>query len=512
MSWDEGYTTDIPYTYGYYRELNPIHLRYALVNAGFVHGLADDFTYCELGFGHGVSLCMHATATSGHYTGTDFIPDHALFARQLTEASGATAQIHDDSFADFTKRDLPEFDVIALHGVWSWISHQNRQEIVDFVRRKLKLGGVFYVSYNTLPGWSQMLPLRNLLVAHERFTASPQEDMLSRVKNSLTFSKALAGANSAFFAQNQIARNRLDRISGQNPNYLAHEYFNRDWEPMYFHDLVDILGPTKVGFACSADVSEHLSVISKPARDLLDKVKNPIFQETVRDYVLNRQFRKDLFVKGARRLNAAERRDQLMKMSFVLVQHVPARLTEMQSSVGALKLREDVFRPLLTALMDDGGWAKSMTELMEYPGLEDRPFNMMARNIATLVAGGQIEPAQSNERVSATVERCTNLNREICRRAEHRAGLIFLASPVTGGGVHASRIEQLFLASWAKGSRDVGQLAREVWDLFKAQGNRLFREGKVVQDEAENLKMLNESATTFVDQTQQRFDRLMIRV
>jgi len=44
---------------------------------------------------------------------------------------------------------LPDFDYIGLHGIWSWISDENRQVIVDFIRKKLKVGGVLYISYNT---------------------------------------------------------------------------------------------------------------------------------------------------------------------------------------------------------------------------------------------------------------------------------------------------------------------------------------------------------------------------
>jgi SAM-dependent methyltransferase len=66
--------------------------------------------------------------------------------------------LFDESFAEFASRDLPEFDYIGLHGIWSWISDENRAVIVDFIRRKLKVGGVLYISYNTLPGWAPLPP------------------------------------------------------------------------------------------------------------------------------------------------------------------------------------------------------------------------------------------------------------------------------------------------------------------------------------------------------------------
>lgn len=39
---------------------------------------------------------------------------------------------------------LPEFDYLCLHGIWSWNSETNGVIIVDFIRRKLKVGGLLY--------------------------------------------------------------------------------------------------------------------------------------------------------------------------------------------------------------------------------------------------------------------------------------------------------------------------------------------------------------------------------
>jgi len=64
------------------------------------------------------------------------------------------------------RSDLPDFDFITLHGIYSWISPENRRTIVEFMRRKLKPGGIVYISYNCMPGWAGMMPLRRLLVEH----------------------------------------------------------------------------------------------------------------------------------------------------------------------------------------------------------------------------------------------------------------------------------------------------------------------------------------------------------
>ena len=135
--WGTGYVDEIPYTYGYCDELNPLRLNLALLRAGLA--LPAVHTACELGFGHGVSVNIHAAGSVTRWHGTDFNPVHANFAQQLAQAAGAHAQLSAERFSEFCSRDdLPAFDYIGMHGIWSWISADNREVLLDFLRRKLK--------------------------------------------------------------------------------------------------------------------------------------------------------------------------------------------------------------------------------------------------------------------------------------------------------------------------------------------------------------------------------------
>ena len=60
--WSEGYVADIGYTYGYYTELNPLRTQLAMLNAGVA--VPEIKTACELGFGQGVSVNVHAAASA----------------------------------------------------------------------------------------------------------------------------------------------------------------------------------------------------------------------------------------------------------------------------------------------------------------------------------------------------------------------------------------------------------------------------------------------------------------
>ncbi len=114
--WTEGYVSTVDYTTSYFAELNPARIRLAFLMAGLEP--PEIKLACELGFGQGVSLAVHAAASSVTWHGNDFNPAHVLNANRLCAASGVPAAPSDDSFRDYAERDdLPKFDLIALHGV-----------------------------------------------------------------------------------------------------------------------------------------------------------------------------------------------------------------------------------------------------------------------------------------------------------------------------------------------------------------------------------------------------------
>jgi SAM-dependent methyltransferase len=103
------------------------------------------------------------------------MPGHIVTANELGEAAQLPNVQHlEKSFAQLAagEVDLPPLDFITMHGVYSWITPENRRHIVDFMARYLKPGGIVYVSYNAMPGWSAATPLQRLVLEHAR--AVPQ--------------------------------------------------------------------------------------------------------------------------------------------------------------------------------------------------------------------------------------------------------------------------------------------------------------------------------------------------
>lgn len=129
----------------------------------------------------------------------------------------------DEAFAEFARRtDLPQFDIIGLHGIWIWISTENRQVIVDLINRRLKVGRLVCISYNCFPGWAPAEPLRHLVTPHSDLAGSEAAGTVGKVDGALKFAKSIADSGALYFKLNPAVTERLKRITEQNRNYLAH--------------------------------------------------------------------------------------------------------------------------------------------------------------------------------------------------------------------------------------------------------------------------------------------------
>jgi hypothetical protein len=276
---------------------------------------------CELGFGQGLSVNFHAAASIVPWWGTDFNPAQASFAQECAAASRAEAHLYDQAFAEFCSRsDLPDFDYIGVHGIWSWISDENRRIIVDFIGRRLKVGGVAYLSYNTMPGWAFVAPLRHLITEHAEVMAAPGRGIVHRLDAAIEFVERLLETRPAHIRANPIAAERLKKLKQLDRHYATHEYLCQDWLPMPFADMAQWLASAKVGYACSAHYLDHVDAVNLTAaqQQLMCEIPDAMFRETVRDFMVNQQFRRDYWVKGARRLSALEQSEALRQQRVML--------------------------------------------------------------------------------------------------------------------------------------------------------------------------------------------------
>lgn len=494
--WTNGYVADIGYTYGYYGDLNPLRVRLAFLNAGLV--APEIGTACELGFGQGVSVNLHAAASVVQWTGTDFNPAHANFAQGLAQVADSGAKLYDEAFEQFAHRaDLPDFDYIALHGIWSWISDENRAVIVDFIRRKLRAGGVLYISYNTQPGWAAMVPMRDLLAEHAAVLCADGAGTESRIKSSLAFAEKLLEVNPAYARANPQISERIQTIKKQDSNYVAHEYFNQDWAPMTFAQIARRLVPAKLQWACSANYLDAIDAINltKEQQALLASIPDTAFRQTARDFCVNQQFRKDYWVKGTRQLDAIEQAEQLRALRVILTQPADEVSLKVNGSLGEATMQETVYRPILDQLKDHK--PKSLLQIERALQPAGIGLAQILHAVMVLSGTGALMAAHDEASITKAKKRTDRLNAFLIAKARGSNRLNYLASPVTGGGVGVSRFCQLFMLARQHGYKHANEWAQFTWNLVAAQGLRVTKDGKLLETPEDNLAEIERQAQQF---------------
>ncbi|UHD45788.1 class I SAM-dependent methyltransferase [Aureimonas altamirensis] len=499
MAWSHGYVTDLNYTYGYYPEMSPSMLRLACLCQAVEPQLREEPAYLELGFGQGISINIHAAGSAGSYWGTDFNPTQTVEARKLAAASGADLHLFDDSFEELASRnDLPDFDIIALHGIWSWISEANRKVITDIIRRKLRPGGIAYISYNCLPGWAPIIPIRQLLSLYQDYGGGKMSGPIGTIEGALQFSRDIAKAGSIYFRDNPFAEHHLETMMKQGRNYIAHEYMNADWHIEHFSDMIGSLEEAKLTYVGSARILDGIDYLqlNDGGRKLVSQISHPIMRETVRDYLVNRRFRSDIFVKGPRRMSGPEHQDAWHSQSFVLSAPPIEIPKKIPCGRGEVELPADKYDPILEALSDDDCSPKRFDEILGHPKLRGFKPQDLVEILMVLTGAGFTSPAQEPSR--KVMERCGALNGHILERARVSMDLRHMVSPVTGGGIAIPHMVQLFILALREGKTSADALANYVWDFLDSVGERLVRDGKRIESKDENLKELRASAGKFL--------------
>ena len=493
--WTSGYVADIDYTYGYYLELNPQRVKLAFLNAGL---LAPEFgTACELGFGQGLSANMHAAASVCSWHGTDFNPAQAGFAQELASVSGANTHLYDESFAEFSERDLPEFDFIGLHGIWSWISDENRGFIIEFIRKKLKVGGVVYISYNTLPGWSTFAPMRHLMTEHAEVIGADGVGIVSRIDGALDFTEKLLATNPLFARANPLINDKIKQIKGQNRHYLAHEYFNRDWHPMHFATMAKWMESAKLTYACSAnylDFVEAVNLTSEQQAFLAD-IHDPMFKQTIRDFMVNQQFRKDYWVKGARKITPLEQAKALREQRFIMTVHRPNIILKVTGALGEGTLSDAVYTPILDLMADYK--FRSLEQIEQSVAPKGVSFTQLMQAILVLCGNGTVCAIQDDAVILKAKKYTDKLNIHLMLKARSNNEISYLVSPVTGGGINVNRFHQLFVLALQQGRKKPADWADYVSQILNFQQQKIMKDGTPIESNEAQITELTIQANEF---------------
>jgi SAM-dependent methyltransferase len=466
-----GYVVDTTYADTFFRELSPAWLNYvAALNGVSPRPLDAAFRYLELGCGFGTSAVVNAAAfPHASFDACDFNVQHvdggSAFAAQLGVGN---IRFHATPFQDLLLADLAPYDFIALHGVYSWVDAATRDVLRRLVARLLLPGGLLYLSYNTLPGWSAELPLRKLMVELAATDAGTAAETSERAATTIA---ALSRAGLRYFSANPAATSAVEAYTRGEGHYLAHEFMNAAWQPFYGVDVAGDLSAIGLHLVGSATLANnHLALMLDAASaGAIATLASPRQQQLGIDFAVNQRFRRDVFVRGdvmpprAEYLGAAV----IGCMTDVEEIGVAARVPR-----GEIRFQEPFIRDVRT-LFAGGSWP--FGEAVEQLSRQGQDRAAISRNLLFLVANGGLAPfARRCENPAANPTRLANpmVERAIAA-ASSRAGRHVIPSDVAGNGVELDATAAVALLEWSRdvsGRPGLATQARELDDLASQAG------------------------------------------
>lgn len=495
----DGYNIDINYSYGYYRELSPLKFRLNCLIRGIKPPTIS--TACELGYGNGISLNVHSAASNVQWWGTDFNPSQANFANEFANLSGNEAKIYSDSFLDFLHRkDLPDFDFIGFHGIYSWVDEKNRRYLRDFIDKKLKVGGVVYASYNILPGFVDLLPFRNVLKNYADFMQPQSKDSIAKLSGALDFFEKLTEADAAFITTNGQLKSEVDKMKNLDKSYLVHEFMNKSWEIMDFLQIYKELSESKIDFVFPASFKsmwEHI-VHKENQKAMLDSIDNIYFKEYIRDLMNNTRFRKDYYIKGNQDLTLSEQKSLIGEMRVILV--APVEDIELSLEISAcgfehkFNLSKDLYGIFLDILSDYK--PKTIEEIQKAANGKLDDMKQIIEIISVLDEKSILRYVQPEEVANLAMEKTHKLNLAILEKSLSH-DIAVLGSALLGEGFQISRLHQLFLRSILDGKKRDQEHVDYMWQILKSQNQKIIVKGQVIQGDEENIKQLQTMVSDF---------------
>jgi SAM-dependent methyltransferase len=385
----DGYVADVPYVPLFVRELAPAWLDHvALVSGIEPPGRRDGFAWCDLGCGFGRSAAIFAaTHPVGRFHGIDMMSAHIDHARRFAaDCAIPNTEYHVADFAAACEMDLPRFDYIVAHGVYSWVSAESRAALRAFIDRHLDPGGLVYLSYNAMPGRAADLPLQRLVRALGSTMAG---DSTSRYRAAAAIVDAMADLEPpALRAIPFLNRLRRKEEILAEP-YLVHELMTEHWEPLCVTDVRAAMAAIGLSPVGSATLIENFDsfVLGSAAREALSAISDADVREFARDFLINQFFRRDVFVRGIRRLDGEAQRQRLLAATYALLR--PAGMIEYAAATpaGRLTFDSEVARRIVAVL---AAGPSPLTPIAADAAMEQ---DVLASALA-LAAAGMIAPVE----------------------------------------------------------------------------------------------------------------------
>lgn len=437
---DDYYVQDVDFISGVVLNQTPIIMAVAAAMKGFVPPRVQDrFTYCDLGCGDGTTVCALASVNpEARFYGVDFNAHHIDKAKTTAEELGLeNIAFVQAGFEELENHELPEMDLVAMNGIYAWLESRPLHGVWEFLKSRLRTGGLFYVEYTTLPGMAAVPPLWKLIQ-----TLVPAKGLSSRerAEKGLAMLQMLAKRGMGYLAANpRAAQAARFYVAGaknapERVDHFLHNAMASGFKPRYFQEMAVEMQACGLQYAGRTQLGLNVLDLSIPPgqiptfRDITDTVT----RETLTDYIRNEQCRRDVFIKEAPKDEAGARRF-LLETLRLMGRNAPENMQRAIPVMGQHKagLRGALFDFLFQAFEVE-------PKAVSQTGCPESSMERLSGALEKLIGSNQFflcldrasvkaEPLGDHPRMPASV------NRWLLARSAREMRGVNLVSPLTGG-------------------------------------------------------------------------------
>ena len=507
-----GYITDVDYIPGFYPHMSPVAMRYAAsLNLVVPPATTRGFRYLELGCGLGRSLTTLAAANpQGEFIGVYVNPNHvAAIERDLAAGELTNARVLATDFANLPE-DLGRFEFLVLHGVFSWVAPEVRGQILAIAQQHLAPGGLLLVSYNAMPGWAHLQPIRGIL---RQYAALRQGDSVQRIREALDYTRFIRDKKAKYFEDNPLAAAYVEALLKQDSRYLAHEYLNEHWTSFYFSEVAEMFGSAGLAFVGSLPIHTNFwDLCVRPEfQELFRTTSNRLVTESHKDFCANTAFRWDIYASQPRLIQSPAER--FLQVDDLYFRAARANITlPHQANLGVVTstVQGPLYETLLKRL---GSTSLRLSEILADQSLSGTPQPELMRAVDAGVALGLFDVTagpvgEGAATVGTTVNIVSPLNRSILRDDALGGRPVTLASVASGTGHTLGDFEAAILHELSSGGS--AGLVQRVEARLSSSGRSLQQDGKPVNDPTARQKLVELACTNFTTGSLPQLARLGI--
>ncbi|MFO0819267.1 MAG: class I SAM-dependent methyltransferase [Pirellulales bacterium] len=467
-----------------------------------LHGLrpaaVENCRLLELGCSTGGNLIpLGELLPDAEFVGLDHAARQIARGRAIVESLGlSNVDLRTLSFEEVDEK-LGTFDYIVCHGVYSWVSVENQQRILEIVRKLLRPAGVALVSYNVYPGWHLRGMVRDVLM---RETAG-RGDAQSQVQHARAYLDFLASAApDAEGVYARMLRQEANLLRRTPDTYVFHEHLETVNLPVYFRDFARAADRHQLQYLGEASFSPVVANLPIETRGRLEQLsRDRIDWEQQLDYLCCGTFRRSLLCHAGVSV-AARPLPHAIPLVRLAGHAQPTSADADLTSTDPLEFRTaegaavTTTHPLVKAALAElrERWPRSST----FNDLVERAAARIHRPV------DPVRNLQENELLAAALLRCHEcglvdthlIEPALATRVEERPRTLRTTRLQADHGESVSnqrhRIVDLhevdrFLLAQLDGTRDMARLAEELVSLVQQGALTLERNGQSVANHEE---------------------------